>query len=231
MLKINLGGGNFHHDGWTNVDYPFESRARKQRLDNIDIVHNFMEMKPLPIDSKSADIIYSEHCIEHLTDEAAKYLIKECYRILRPNAILRISCPDADLIYDRYSDENISTIGFNSKLFSSGKGTELLDVLASPLAGKHDNLWVVQKWAAFDKQSFFHVLTEAIPPVDVEYQKQNPGGHLAWWNFEKMRSAMTLAGFNSIIKVQRHESRNSFLVEKYIDNTKPEFSLRVEGMK
>lgn len=40
---------------------------------------------------------YSEHFLEHLFLDEACELMKECFRVLQPNACLRISVPDADL--------------------------------------------------------------------------------------------------------------------------------------
>jgi predicted SAM-dependent methyltransferase len=41
--------------------------------------------------------VFSEHFFEHIWPDEAYALFQECFRILRPNGVLRISVPDADL--------------------------------------------------------------------------------------------------------------------------------------
>jgi predicted SAM-dependent methyltransferase len=43
------------------------------------------------------DFVYSEHFFEHLFTDEAVALLTECYRILKPNGVVRIVVPDADL--------------------------------------------------------------------------------------------------------------------------------------
>ena len=51
----------------------------------------------LPFENDSIDFIYSEHFFEHLFFDEALSLMQECYRILKPNGVIRTCVPDADL--------------------------------------------------------------------------------------------------------------------------------------
>jgi SAM-dependent methyltransferase len=51
----------------------------------------------LDFEDNTFDFVYSEHFFEHLFLEEAFELLKECYRILKPNGVIRISVPDADM--------------------------------------------------------------------------------------------------------------------------------------
>jgi predicted SAM-dependent methyltransferase len=51
----------------------------------------------LDFEDNTFDFIYSEHFFEHLFLEEAFELLKECYRILKPNGVIRIIVPDADM--------------------------------------------------------------------------------------------------------------------------------------
>jgi predicted SAM-dependent methyltransferase len=51
----------------------------------------------LPFDSDSCELIFSEHCIEHIDyPEPITLLFRECLRVLRPGGELRFSVPDAE---------------------------------------------------------------------------------------------------------------------------------------
>lgn len=51
----------------------------------------------LPFTNNHFTFVYSEHFFEHLFLDEACELFKECFRIMRPGACLRIVVPDADL--------------------------------------------------------------------------------------------------------------------------------------
>lgn len=51
----------------------------------------------LEFEDNTFDFIYSEHVLEHFFLDEACDLLKECYRILKPNGVIRIIVPDADL--------------------------------------------------------------------------------------------------------------------------------------
>ena len=57
-------------------------------------VINHNVINGLPFKDSSVKCIFSSHFIEHLTFEESINFLKECYRVLRPDGILRIICPD-----------------------------------------------------------------------------------------------------------------------------------------
>lgn len=90
-LLINLGCGYHPFLGWVNVDL-----ARGYA----DIVWDVRE--GLPFGDGTCRAVFGEHLIEHLTrDEGLKLLI-ECYRVLEPGGILRISTPDSEKFLRSY---------------------------------------------------------------------------------------------------------------------------------
>lgn len=91
MLKLNIGCGEVHMDGWLNID----SESEKA-----DLMHDLR--KPLPYNDNFVDFIYSEHFIEHLTPEEGESVFKETYRVLKNNGVMRIATPDLDYIVFRY---------------------------------------------------------------------------------------------------------------------------------
>jgi len=75
----------------------FQSRWREIRLDidpevMPDIVASMLDMSP--IDSASVDALYSSHNIEHLHPHEVEIALKEFRRVLKPDGVLVLTCPD-----------------------------------------------------------------------------------------------------------------------------------------
>ena len=58
------------------------------------------------IPSNTADLIYMCHILEHVPRNQLSVVLKEMYRILKPNGKLRLSVPDFDYIISIYNDTN-----------------------------------------------------------------------------------------------------------------------------
>jgi SAM-dependent methyltransferase len=83
-LKLNVGCGPNQKPGWVNIDL-FAAGAIPLDL-----------RKPLPFDSDSCSIVYSEHFFEHLDypDDALGFL-REIFRVLGPNGVVSTGVPNA----------------------------------------------------------------------------------------------------------------------------------------
>lgn len=85
-MKFNMGCGLNKLQGFVNVDlYP-------ECLPDLLID---LEKFPWPIDSNRADEVVFNHCLEHLgqTSEVFFGILKELYRISKPNANIFINVP------------------------------------------------------------------------------------------------------------------------------------------
>jgi len=92
MKLLNLGCGRRTHPSWTNVDqYPHTP----------DVVVLDLR-KALPFPSDTFDATYHSHVIEHLTRADALRLVRECHRVLRPGALLRVAAPDLEAVASAY---------------------------------------------------------------------------------------------------------------------------------
>lgn len=89
---LDLGCGPNPHNDFINLDYRWAP--------HIDI--SWDVTKGLPFPSNSLVGIFSEHCFEHLSLTAMPGLLRECHRILKPGATIRIVVPDAELYLRRY---------------------------------------------------------------------------------------------------------------------------------
>ncbi len=97
---LNVGCGNKFHKDWVNVDMTSSSTDV--------IVANLL--KGIPFPDKSFDVVYHSQVLEHFPKEKAKNFIKECFRVLKPDGIIRVVVPDLENIVDEYKkflNENI----------------------------------------------------------------------------------------------------------------------------
>ncbi len=94
MTALNLACGVYYFDdpNWVNIDW--EANTSKILQKNL--------FKPLEFADCTFDFIYTSHFIEHITLDAAKRLLQECHRLLRPNGVLRIVTPDFEKILEEY---------------------------------------------------------------------------------------------------------------------------------
>lgn len=93
-LKLHLGSGTEHKDGWINIDLAG---------DPVDLSWNLAHGIPFP--DASVDAVFHEHLLEHLVLSAGDQLIGECRRVLRPGGILRVGVPDAGAYARSYASD------------------------------------------------------------------------------------------------------------------------------
>jgi len=86
LLRLNLGCGDRHMQGWVNVDHISAC--------NPEIVCD-LEKFPWPFDDDSVGEIMMSHVLEHLGESRDVYLgiIKELYRVCTHNASIHIYVP------------------------------------------------------------------------------------------------------------------------------------------
>jgi predicted SAM-dependent methyltransferase len=61
----------------------------------------------LPFLSESVDKIYCSHFLEHVPPDKGKHVLKECYRVLKKDGIMRLVVPDLFWHAERYVKETI----------------------------------------------------------------------------------------------------------------------------
>ena len=94
MKLLNLGCGNRYHPEWTNINFTSTG-------DGV-IAHNLTQGIPFP--DNYFDVVYHSHVLEHFPKAQAEDFIKDCYRVLRPQGILRVVVPDLEEIARTYLD-------------------------------------------------------------------------------------------------------------------------------
>lgn len=112
-MKLNLGCGGVAPPDWINVDYAVGARLRKipvigtvmQRFLRCDwsrsiVLHDLRTR--FPWTDGSIDYVYSSHSLEHLTRAAGEAFMRETFRVLRADGIVRIVVPDLRRAVERY---------------------------------------------------------------------------------------------------------------------------------
>jgi predicted SAM-dependent methyltransferase len=92
---LNLGCGIRYLSNWTNVDFV-------KSADGV-IAHNLT--LGIPFSGNCFDVVYHSHVLEHFQKEHAEAFLKECYRVLKPNGIIRIAVPDLEQIARIYIEQ------------------------------------------------------------------------------------------------------------------------------
>jgi predicted SAM-dependent methyltransferase len=96
----------FHH-GWINTDiinisgFAAENQYKFIPLD---------VRKPLTFKDNTVDLITSSHMLEHLTYDEGLCFLKECHRVMRSDAVMRIAVPDAELLTNYYKNNQLQML-------------------------------------------------------------------------------------------------------------------------
>ncbi len=131
-MKLHLGCGKRHIPGYIHidaVDYPHIDHVAT--IDNLSFV----------VDN-SVDVIYTCHVLEHFKRRDVVRVLREWYRVLKPQGILRTSVPDFAALVEIY------------------RRTSDLNLVIGPLFGRQDYLYNIH-YNVFDFASLRHDLEEA----------------------------------------------------------------------
>ena len=245
---FNIGAGSFQHPYWTNVDYATNYYREIQHSPIIN--YNLMELKPLPIESNVAELVYSSHTIEHVSDEAILNLLKESYRILKSGGGIRLTTDDAALNFKAYKRKDIKFYywidwhsqpgtwekNFKIPLSSASIHQVFLNIFASQLceinmddspSKKYSDPEIIE---IFSKYSFVDALDYFTKQC--KFNPDHPGNHINWWTDDKLISFLHKAGFSETYRSGYGQSLFPPLWNtNFFDNTHPKISLYIEAIK
>ena len=94
-LKLHLGCGGRHLEGYTNIDL--------RKTIATDVVCN---IRKLPYPDNSVELIETYHVIEHLPRHDLPKALKEWFRVIAFGGMLIIECPDFDKAVKEYIEGN-----------------------------------------------------------------------------------------------------------------------------
>ena len=231
-MFLNIGGGNFQQDGWLNLDHWFESQAGKRNRDFIDVDHNLLSFDKIQLAANSIDGAYTEHCIEHIADKHVDHLFEEVKRILKTGAVFRISCPDADFFYDKYLAGEIQDINGRYR-GTTGEFTFVSEIATVFAESKKFEAEAVRKILSIGgcRAKNLDEICKKVESISQAEQAKKPGGHISWWNFDKLTALLEKKGFRKIRLSSIRESHEPEFTKPFIDKTAQKYSIYVECAK
>ncbi len=97
LRKLQIGAQSNSISDWLNVD--IEPKAK-------DVAY-MDATKPFPFADQTFDYVFSEHMIEHISFAEGQFMIRECYRVLKPGGKIRISTPDLAFLIELYKQPKL----------------------------------------------------------------------------------------------------------------------------
>ncbi len=242
----NVGSGTFQHPYWTSIDYDSEHYGRNRNV----VHHDLMAMRPLPIDSGSAKIIYTSHTIEHVTDEAGAFLFADAFRALEPGGIFRITTgPDAETDFRALQ-------GGDADWFYWDEWYDHPDAYKGILRGPATKVPLEERWlhhvftalapnsivdhpnkqtaadvrSTVEKLGFIDTLERYRTMVD--FNSEHPENHVTWWTHAKIEQFLKRAGFSKIYRSGYRQSISPLMRQSSLfDSTHPQMSIYMEAIR
>jgi predicted SAM-dependent methyltransferase len=190
---------------------------------------------------------YSGHTIEHLSNDAVKRLFRNLFSSMRPGGIVRIECPDLDMLLDdyrcvhnndrkvtkrimelyeqwhmekvdpRYTQEHLRVLA-GIVSFSDRDGNML-----TPLCSAEE---FHEKIATLSNAEFGDWAVSLLTPE----QLRDSHLHRNWFTFDKLKRFLTEAGFSGVVRCAPAATRYGFRMN--INRTHRSWcSLFVEAVK
>ncbi len=94
-FSLQIGGSSDVKEGWLNTDL-FPPTETVLQLD---------ATKTFPVPDRCFDYVYSQHMIEHISFEDGCFMLRECYRVLKPGGVVRIATPAIEFLINLFSPD------------------------------------------------------------------------------------------------------------------------------
>jgi ubiquinone/menaquinone biosynthesis C-methylase UbiE len=224
VFYLNIGGGAlFSRKNWRIIDFSDSKYRYKASL--LDYNVNLLELNTWDIPDQKADLVYTSHCLEHLTNEAVEQVFHETYRIMKPGSVFRVTLPYIDLAYNAYLQKDIDF--FEVYYGKRDLESSLLSFFSPYSSVKNFDFKKFKKDAnELDKISFLNKYIYK----KIDFSTHNFGTHINWFDFNKIKQHAIKAGFKEE-NVTRSAYKQSLVAEfrgTEFDTSHPEFSLYVE---
>jgi len=188
---INLGSGPNIVSGCINIDF--------YTTPGIDYGADLR--RRLKIADGTVDGIFCEHTIEHLSYKETDQLLQECYRIMKPGAVIRVVLPDIELFIRHYASGD-------EAWFERWEQLMLTDSTDPERAGRR-----------------LATPLQALSFVTQEY------GHVSAWDYRTLEFYLTQSGFREITPVSFRQGRCPELLLDLDEEDRKFVSLYLDAVK
>lgn len=187
MQRINIGCGQTPTlGGWRNFDNSMSLRLARVHLIP-DILHKLGLLEPsqyqfiqfarannieygdatkgLPLKNDCCDVVYSSHMLEHLNKSEADVFVKEAYRVLGSNGVIRIAVPDIQKHVQEYTQKGDADAFMQNMHVSVAPPVSIIQKIIFLLSGVRHHLWMYDGRslaALLAKHGFCNI--EVLPP-------------------------------------------------------------------
>lgn len=231
-IFCNFGAGAFFHHKWKNFDYPSQSAyyAPFQGKTNVDYTPIDLCVNNLyiPYQDDSVSLIYCSHTIEHLEPSAAINFLSECYRVLKPNGIIRLAIPSTDNDHKILSLLNTQPLPVETKLSYASQVAKHICSDTETISSK--NIYKMMGEAGFKPESFMNTILKN--GINNNFDTSKPERHISFWNYEKLCRISKQLKFTACIPFYRGASLAKPFTNLHVfDTTETHISLYLEMVK
>jgi len=239
---LNIGGGfNENKRNWRILEYsgdPIQNIGYRYHKELIDYNIDLMVEKKWEIKDETVHLVYTSHCLEHITQSATEFLFNEVYRILKPNGIFRISVPNSDLAYEALKKGNLNFfMAFNDQekildIKNEDKISSLIEAgflkfFSSYKLDENSYSEFQNDFKNLDKTKLFNKYTSN------QKDEYNYHAHINWFNFKKIKEIGIKSNFKEekIILSEKNKSISKEMQSGEFDKTAPNYSIYVDIAK
>ncbi len=231
---INFGSGGFNHPLWINYDFPgqtdYYKKLQGKEKNDFYPINLCTDNLKVPFEDNSCDLIYCSHTLEHLEEEKGLNFLRECQRILKPNAIMRIALPNTENNF-YYAKE----IYNQEKVPQKVKEEVILDC-AKKLFSDTENLpknLVIETAieSNFSIENFLKIL-KTKNNLSLKFKEENPERHITHYSHAKLISISKKLNFQFYTPLYKGSSfAEPFINIEVFDTTEPQWSIYGEFIK
>lgn len=223
----NIGAGCFRHPYWHSVDYvQTHYDTIISSADPNLINYDLMSREPLPLESGLAEVFYSSHTLEHIDSESMAFVLKDIYRCLKKEGILRLVLPDVDLYYRAFLDNDFKFHDYDSSLSME---QFFVSSFATHIAKKYTDKEIRR---IFSEMSYEEALDHFSEQCSKSNQRKNPSSHMNWFNYKKIEKCLYEAGFKNVRRSGFGQSSVPILRNTSLfDNSHSDIALYVEAVR
>jgi SAM-dependent methyltransferase len=99
VRKLQIGCGGNLLAGWLNTDL----RPSAPEVSFLDATVRF------PFPDETFDYVLSEHQLEHIAYERGQFMLRECFRVLRPGGLVRVATPSLEALAGLVTEQPTET--------------------------------------------------------------------------------------------------------------------------